>query len=213
MAVSLDPDIDNPDLRGDHPERLFAIALPYDQDHASDGYSRYGAYLAQERHQFELSSDLDLLEKTSLENAITAWRLARPPIMAPGFVWSARRVINSKLRVEETRDDRNNAGWAIRAAIDIAYRVSTEWASWRRHDWDSDWREPEAEGPVTLCTVHYVANLPLAADSLPPIPNVDDRRALTDWAQDVVGQLVDALNVTFDGVTDTVAFIPGKTSR
>jgi hypothetical protein len=53
----------------------------------------------------------------------------------------------------------------------------------------------------------------LAADSFPPIPSIDDRRALADWAQDVVGQLVDALNVTFAGVTDALAFKPDKISR
>jgi hypothetical protein len=150
MAVSIDPDLDNPDLRGDHPPRLFAVALPYDRDHASDGYSRFGVYLAQEQRQFEHDSHV-------LDHAVTAWRLARPPIMAPGFVWSASRVIGSKLRVDEVRQSKDDWRWAIRASIDVAYRVNIEWASFKRQDWERDaagtWREPETTGPVTLCSV------------------------------------------------------------
>jgi hypothetical protein len=205
MAVSIDPNLDNPDLRGDHPPRLFAVALPYDRDHASDGYSRYGVYLAQEQRQFEPDSHV-------LDHAVTAWRLARPPIMAPGFVWSASRVIGSKLWVDEVREVDNEWRSAVRASIDVAYQLSSQWASWQRRDWERDyagtWREPDTTGPVSLCSVRYVATLPVTADSLPPIPNVSDGRALTDWAHDVVGQLVDALNVTFAEVTDAVRLVP-----
>ena len=35
----------------------------------------------------------------------------------------------------------------------------------------------------------------------------------TDWAHEVVSDLVDALNVTFDRVTDTVALVPEGRSR
>ncbi len=136
MAVSLDPDVDNPDLRGDHADRLFAIALPYDQDHASDGYSRYGAYLVQERRQFELDSEQSPAG-VNLDYAVTAWRLARPPIMAPGFAWSASRVISSKLWVEELEKREDDWPWGIRA-FDIAYRVSSEWADSQRLDWERD---------------------------------------------------------------------------
>jgi hypothetical protein len=40
------------------------------------------------------------------------------------------------------------------------------------------------------------------------MPTSADGRALTDWAQEVVGDLVGALNVRFDGVTETVALVP-----
>jgi hypothetical protein len=63
---------------------------------------------------------------------------------------------------------------------------------------------------VSLCSVRYVASLPVTADSLPAMPNVSDRRALTDWAHSVVGQLVDALNVTFAEVTDAVRLTPAS---
>lgn len=44
-------------------------------------------------------------------------------------------------------------------------------------------------------------------------PNTGDRRALTERAYGVVGELVDALNATFAGVTDTVTLVPTKGSR
>jgi hypothetical protein len=40
------------------------------------------------------------------------------------------------------------------------------------------------------------------------MPTSADGRALTDWAQEVVGDLVGALNVRFDRVTETVALVP-----
>ncbi len=58
--------------------------------------------------------------------------------------------------------------------------------------------------------VSYVATLPPTPDNLAPIPTSADRRALTDWAHEVVSDLVDALNVTFDRVTDTVTLPEGR---
>ena len=60
-------------------------------------------------------------------------------------------------------------------------------------DWERDyagcWHEPERTGPLTLGTVRYVATLPLATDTIRPLPNTGDRRVLTHWAHGVVGEM------------------------
>ena len=56
----------------------------YDRDHASDGFSRFGAYLAL-RFPAIVDDDPDVLSDP-VRWASFAWATAAPPVMSPGYV-------------------------------------------------------------------------------------------------------------------------------
>jgi hypothetical protein len=76
----------------------FWIDCEYDRDNASDGVSRYGAYIRQAR--FEPWTDND----HAVELAEFAWRQATGPVMAPGYVRRHGRILSAHIA-------RSRLGW------------------------------------------------------------------------------------------------------
>jgi hypothetical protein len=72
----------------------------YDQACAGDGVSRYGAYLA--RYVAWFTED-GVPTTDAVRFAAAAWRIAQPPVMAPGYVLASRVVLDSHLRWDENR--------------------------------------------------------------------------------------------------------------
>ena len=68
------------------------IDLDYDRTQASDGQSRYGAYVRDYARLFDPWQDApDGVTGDPVEFAIAAFRVATGPIMSPGFVrWHPR---------------------------------------------------------------------------------------------------------------------------
>jgi hypothetical protein len=69
----------------------FWIDRDYDREYASDGISRYGAYLRDST--FEPWTDND----RAMERAAFAWRRATSPVMSPGYVRCHPRVLSAQL--------------------------------------------------------------------------------------------------------------------
>jgi hypothetical protein len=69
----------------------FWIERAYDREHASDGISRYGAYLRDVI--FEPWTDHD----QAVEWAVFAWQRATGPVMSPGYVRYHPRVLSAQL--------------------------------------------------------------------------------------------------------------------
>lgn len=69
----------------------FWIDHDYDREHASDGVSRYGAYLRDAR--FEAWTDDD----QRVELAEFAWERATGPVMSPGYVRYHPRILTARL--------------------------------------------------------------------------------------------------------------------
>ena len=69
----------------------FWVDRDYDREHASDGISRYGAYLRDAA--FEPWTDDD----QAVEWAVFAWRRATGPVMSPGYVRYHPRVLAARL--------------------------------------------------------------------------------------------------------------------
>jgi hypothetical protein len=69
----------------------FWIDRAYDREYASDGISRYGAYLRDAT--FEPWTDHD----QAVEWAVFAWRRATGPVMSPGYVRYHPRVLSAQL--------------------------------------------------------------------------------------------------------------------
>jgi hypothetical protein len=69
----------------------FWVDRDYDREYASDGTSRYGAYLRDAT--FEPWTDDD----QAVEWAVFAWRRATGPVMSPGYVRYHPRVLSAQL--------------------------------------------------------------------------------------------------------------------
>ncbi|MFF7795573.1 hypothetical protein [Streptomyces sp. NPDC007991] len=81
----------------------------YDQEYADDRISRYGAYLRQRPDEFRDGwSDEPAPIETPEEFAVHAWRVATPPVMAPGYV----RVRPDLRRVTLHRDEDDGSLYA-----------------------------------------------------------------------------------------------------
>ena len=95
------------------PATAFWVDRDYDREHASDGISRYGAYLRDAT--FEPWTDSD----QAVEWAVFAWRRATGPVMSPGYVRYHPRVLAARLE---------RSGWDGRlvAGVDLV-------SSWPEH--------------------------------------------------------------------------------
>jgi hypothetical protein len=90
-------------------QMLVYVDEAYDQEYSDDGVSRYGAYLRQRPAEFRDGwSDEPAPIKDAAEFAVHAWRVATPPVMAPGYV----RVRPDLHRVTLHRDDDDGALYA-----------------------------------------------------------------------------------------------------
>ena len=123
----------------------FWVDGDYDREYASDGVSRYGAYLR--NATFEPWTDDD----RAVEWAVFAWERATGPVMSPGYVRCHPRVLSARLA---------RSGWdgglvavarlvsawpeQLRRALVRAVRLGDREAYW--HDWPTEFR-----GGTTCC--------------------------------------------------------------
>jgi len=117
----------------------FWIDRDYDRAHASDGISRYGAYLRDAI--FEPWTDHD----QAVEWAAFAWRRATSPVMSPGYVRYHPAVLGARL--ERSGWDGSLAGgvtvvsaWPeeIKPAAARSVRLGDRDAYWQ--DWPTEYR-------------------------------------------------------------------------
>lgn len=181
-----------PDLPASVP---FWIDNGYDRDNASDGVSRYGAYVRQAR--FEPQTDDD----HAVELAVFAWDQATGPVMAPGYVREHRRIRQACL-------SRSDWDGSLLARVDLVIgqppslrflRSDDERGHWR--DWPSQqvfagpgrFYEPDsdelARDPYLLATASLRFTVPSAGL---PQPRPDSADAGT--CQRAVAVLVGELN-------------------
>ena len=91
-------------------ERSVWIDAAYDRKRASDGLSRYGAYVKQNLSGFAECWDGTFEAGLPVHFAVQAWRVATGPIMAPGFVRYHRRVLSVRLDYSYWRRVRAGGG-------------------------------------------------------------------------------------------------------
>jgi hypothetical protein len=139
----------------------------YDRDYASDGVSRYGAYLYSRAHLF---ADLDDDGPTSDAPtfAAVAFDIASSPVMAPGYVCHHSRVRH----VSWCWDEDHRLAFEVQVVAPLPALIekatSGRWAGWKRdRSWSGDtWWEPfdnDRPGAFTVVTVR----VPLPVDLLP----------------------------------------------
>ena len=162
----------------------FWVDRDYDRSHASDGISRYGAYLR--NAAFEPWTDHD----QAVEWAVFAWERATGPVMSPGDVRYHPRVLGARLE-RSGWDGSLVAGvtlvsaWPeqLTRALARAVQLGDREGCWQ--DWPAEYRsggtacyyEPGeadiAARPYLLTTVSAQFTVPSASLPDPPAASAD----------------------------------------
>lgn len=115
--------------------RAFWIDRDYDRDHASNGFSRYAAYLQQHLECFEdqvhgiPNSGLGRLTQAAGPYAAAAWTVASPPIMAPGLIRWHRSVRTARASYDYVED-------AVTVSILVERHSPNLLSNWQGDSWD-----------------------------------------------------------------------------
>jgi hypothetical protein len=176
-------------------DRVCWIDADWDRSRASDGVSRYGAYLRTHTELFDDPWEEDTPDGTREPGgfAIAAFRVATGPIMSPGYVAWDPRVQDYKVsRGENPEPDR--LVLQVTMATSLPLWLGGPWWSWMER-FGYHWREPDDDRHAALASL--VLRWPLAASTLPRpqpprqpgVPNLADAKAS-------VRALVDEFNAT-----------------
>lgn len=191
----------------------FWIDYDYDQENASDGVSRFGAYVRQSS-MFAESWDgtWDDAQVRQARFAEAAWATATTPVMSPGFVRRHPRVIDATVQVNPW--DATLAGsvqlvtpWPHALASSRDWQRAERWQDWPTETFGlMRWREPD-EHELTghaylMASARLVFPLPALA-GLPPVPSGPDD-CVEVAARDVVAALVRAMNAVVVPVIQTL---------
>jgi hypothetical protein len=163
----------------------------YDRAQASDGHSRYGAYLRDHAHLFDPWQDApDGVTRDPVEFAMAAVRVATGPIMWPGFVRWHPRVCGYGTEPSD-HDGRLVVSVTLAAPAPPALAAGA-WRGWER-GYRDQFLEPEDRGPVALGRLEL--RWPLAGEQLhrPTRPQVPGRPNLVD-ATTAVAVVVGSVN-------------------
>ena len=186
--------------------RAFEPDEDYDHTHASDGVSRYSAYLAQRAYLFTDEDDQPTTDPELFAGA--AWKITHSPIMAPGYVRAHGRVQTTSVHW----DDESRSAVCVELAVSSAPEAASFTYPWRR--WSRDdhghWLPPENYARPNALTVLRIA-IPLAGVTLPSPRYVAGRPGCpdTETAKQAVQTLCRMLNaplayvLAFDPLTGT----------
>jgi hypothetical protein len=192
----------------------FWVDSDYDRRHASDGTSRYGAYVRQRQAALFAECWDGTWDEASTRRALfaaAAWQTGTSPVMAPAYIRQHPRVLSARVEVN---------GWdqSLAAAVTLAVPWPAPLAGsrdWRNGQWWQDWqvqhvpggpdyyREPDdrelGRSPFLLSTARLL--FPLLADRLPDAPT-SQHDQLELAARLAVTALVDAMNLVTGPVLD-----------
>jgi hypothetical protein len=179
----------------------FWVDRDYDREHASDGISRFGAYLRDAT--FEPWTDCD----QQVEWAVFTWRRATGPVMSPGYVRYHARVLAARLERSGwdgglVADVTLVSAWPeqLTGALVKAVRLGGREAYWQ--EWPTEYlggeifcyHEPGeadvAARPYMLTTLSLQFTVPSAALPQPPATS----RGLLNAGQRAVTVVVAELN-------------------
>jgi hypothetical protein len=164
----------------------------HDRASASDGVSRYGAYLRDHAELFDPWQEAPgEVTGDPVEFAVAAFRVATGPIMAPGFVrWHGRVCDYAAGRSE----DDGRLLLSVTLAVPSPVRLPWDWRGWER-DFHGDYLEPDDRRPTGLCRLEL--RWPVDTDLLtvPAPPKVGGVPNLRD-AKTAVADLVCVINGT-----------------
>ena len=182
----------------------FWIDADYDQDHASDGKSRYGAYVRQNMGGFAECWDGTWEHALPVHFAAHAWRIATGPVMAPGYVCRHPRILSARLEYSYW-DGSLGAIVELVTPWPQALRQSSQWMRQINRGWWHDWptefsdayRDPGDEDmskrPYLLTSAALRLTVP--DGQLPQPPSAEPAaQEVVELAQQAVAVLVAELN-------------------
>ncbi|MFP5375161.1 MAG: hypothetical protein ACLGIO_00065 [Acidimicrobiia bacterium] len=169
----------------------WSIDEDWDRTRASDGHSRYGAYLDARLHEL-----LEGRQVRPEEWVAWCWQVATPPVMSPGYAaWSD--PIESTSCWRSDADGRLVATVVVRVpASGLVARLPRPWAGWSRGG--GGLTEPRRADFTALASVTLEG--PLTGEwPAAPADLFDrvDRRSLVAAAKAAVGCVLDALDRDF----------------
>jgi hypothetical protein len=183
----------------------FWIDQEYDRDQASDGISRFGAYVRQSTALTEYwDGTWDDPGTLQACFAAAAWSTATGPVMAPGYVRHHPRVLTGTVACN-TWDGTLNG--LVRLVTPWPYPLAQTYAWHSAESWWEDWptqpyggdtvyyREPDDDETAVRRYLMASAALifPLSARTLPAAPT-GPRDDLEDRAREAVRVLTRAMN-------------------
>jgi hypothetical protein len=183
-------------MRG-HPVAADLLVCWIDRDHdrasASDGRSRYRAYLNLHADLFDPWGEAPGgVTIDPVEFAIAAFRVATGPIMSPGYLrWHDR--------VQGHQASRSEGDGRLVLSVTLAapspVRLPWDWRGWE-HDLDGHWREPGDRRPTGLARLEL--RWPVPTDRLPVPRRLRRRPGVPDLrdATRAVAVLVEQVNAT-----------------
>jgi hypothetical protein len=166
------------------------IDCDHDRTSASDGVSRYGAYLRDHAALFDPWQDApDGVTRDPVEFAIAAFKVATGPIMSPGYVrWHGRIQGYGATRSE----DDGRLVVSVTLVVPSPVRLPWDWRGWER-DFHDRYLEPDDRRPVALARLEL--RWPVGTDQL-PTPSRPRRPGVANLADaaGAVAVLVDEVN-------------------
>jgi hypothetical protein len=154
----------------------------WDQSRASDGVSRYGAYLRGHTELFDRWREAPGgITQDPGEFAIAALQVATGPIMSPGYVRWHPRVLDYKLSHGENPEP-GRLVLKVTLATSPPLWLGSPWRSWTERFGDP-WCEPDDDRHVALARLELRWPLPTATlprphrPARPGQPNLRDAKA------------------------------------
>lgn len=121
---------------------VFRVDTAYDRANASDGVSRFAAYLRKAADGF--AADVELFDDPVAVVAARAWNTARPPVMCPGYVADHPRVLSARADRDEFDADLMFTVQLVSALPEaVARAAGWSWRSWRFEEWPGRFEAPE----------------------------------------------------------------------
>ncbi|MFJ7908213.1 hypothetical protein [Kitasatospora sp. NPDC096204] len=165
-----------------------------DRRDASDGHSRYGAYIAHHADLFH--EDGEPLRQ--VEFAAAAWRTATSPVMAPAYAAVRPDIDRVEVYVDHDGGVQFCAKVGLRhnalANLPTRYPLDWERAPWSRpgESWPALVTPERADRPAVLVTASVL--LPIPATILAAPTTARPGRTLTNEAKAVVAALAEHAN-------------------
>ncbi|HEX3780315.1 MAG TPA: hypothetical protein VHX38_11655 [Pseudonocardiaceae bacterium] len=178
--------------------RAFEPDETYDRTYASNGESRYGAYLAQYAHLF---TDGHGLTEDAQHFAAAAWQITQEPTMTPAYVHTHGRVQAATVNWDDEERPAICVDLAVSSPPEAAC-LRHPWRRWTRDEHGS-WTLPGDYRHRNAVTLLRLA-VPLAEVPLPYAAYQDDQPH-TDTAKQAVRAICTTLNAA---LVHVLAFDP-----
>lgn len=179
----------------------FTVQGEYDRDNASDGISRYGAYISQRWRSIQEAWEDEGISRV-IHFAAVVWNIAMPPVMTPGYLKNHQRVKDSFLYRNE-EDNSLIAHVTLMTGWPAALEKSRDWQGDRR------WRDGLSYGrgdigyyvpsdkdvsaaPHVACMAEVVSTINM--QDLPELPPEFDSRVVPDLARQFIDVLASEVN-------------------